>query len=76
MMDDRGKSDRFVVPTTSPNKAPHRAAEVLEGRGRPKGNTPERHAFRTQRRADAPSVLERVRPLATRDISAVTGFAS
>ena len=57
MMDDRGKSDRFVVPTKSPNKAPQRAAEVMEGRGRTKGNTPERNAFRTQRRADAPSVL-------------------
>ena len=76
MMDDRGKSDRFVVPVKSPNKAPQRAAEVREGRGRTKGNTPERNAFRTQRRADAPSVLERVRQLATRDISALTGSAS
>ena len=76
MMDDRGKSDRFVVPTKSPNKAPQRAAEVMEGRGRTKGNTPERNAFRTQRRADAPRVLERVRQLAMRDISALTGFAS
>jgi hypothetical protein len=61
MMHDAGKSDRFVVPEKSPNNAPERAAEVMEGRGRAEGNTPERNAFRTQRRADAPSALERVR---------------
>jgi group II intron reverse transcriptase/maturase len=67
MMNDHGKSDRFVVPVKLPNNAPERAAEVMEGRGRTKGNTPERNAFRTQRRKNAPSALERVRQLARRD---------
>ena len=71
-----GSRTASSVRTKSPNKAPQRAAEVMEGRGRTKGNTPERNAFRTQRRADAPSVLERGPQLATRDISALTGFAS
>jgi hypothetical protein len=71
-----GRASSDPTPTKSPNKAPQRAAEVMEGRGRTKGNTPERNAFRTQRRADAPSVLERARQLTTRDISALTGFAS
>ena len=39
----------------------------MEGRGRTKGNTPERTVFRTQRRADAPSALERVRQRARRN---------
>jgi group II intron reverse transcriptase/maturase len=51
----------------SPNKTPERAAEVMEGRGRTKGNTPERNALRTQGRGGAPSALERVRQLARRD---------
>jgi len=67
MMNDPGKSDRFVVPTKSPNKALERAAEVMEGRGRTKGNTLERNALRTQSRGGAPSALERVRQLASRD---------
>ena len=44
MTNDPGKSDRFVVPVKSPNTAPERAVEVMEGRGRAKGNTPERNA--------------------------------
>jgi RNA-directed DNA polymerase len=67
MMHDPGKSDRPVVPAKSRNNAPERAADVMEGRGRTKGNTPERTAFRTQRRADAPSALERVRQRARRN---------
>jgi len=41
--------------------------EATEGRGLAKGNSPERNAFRTQGREDAPSALERVRQAATRD---------
>ena len=38
MMNDRGKSDRSVVPEKLPNKADHHAAEVVEERDRAKGN--------------------------------------
>ena len=61
MMDDHGKSDRFVVPVKPPNNAPERAAEAGEGRERTKGNTPEPTALRTQSRDGASSGLERVR---------------
>jgi RNA-directed DNA polymerase len=67
MMDEHGKSDRFVVPKNSPNNVPERTAEAKEGRGRTKGNTPERNASRAQGRLDAPSALERVRQAAKRD---------
>ena len=67
MMDEHGKSDRSVVPLKRPNNAPERAAEVMEGRERTKGNTPERNASRTQSRPDAPSALERVRQAAKAD---------
>lgn len=56
-----GKSDGSVVPAKQPNNAEERAAEVAEGRDPIKGNTDEQNAFRTQRRADAHSALERVR---------------
>ena len=67
MMDEHGKSDRSVVPLKRPNNAPERAAEVVEGRERTKGNAPERNAPRTQRRVGAPSALERVRQAAKHD---------
>ena len=67
MMDEHGKSDRSVVPPKRPNNAPERAAEVVEGRERTKGNAPERNAPRTQGRAGAPSTLERVRQAAKQD---------
>jgi hypothetical protein len=67
MMDDRGKSDRFVVPQNSPNKAPERAAEVREGRERTKGNVSERIAPRTQGRAGAFNALDRVRQATRRN---------
>jgi hypothetical protein len=66
-MDDRGKSDRPVVPGKPPNKAEGTAAEAVEGRGLAKGNLPESNALRTQGRASAPSALERVRQAARRD---------
>ncbi len=67
MTNGRGKSDRRVVPTKPPNKAEETATEVVEGRGLAKGNSPERNAFRTQSRGDAPSALERVRQVARRE---------
>jgi len=66
-MDDRGKSDRPVVPGKPPNKAEGTAAEAVEGRGLAKGNLPESNALRTQSRGGAPSALERVRRAARRD---------
>lgn len=62
-----GKSDRSIVPVKPPNKVQESAAEVVEGRGRTKGNLPERNALRTQSRVGAPSALERVRQVARRD---------
>ncbi len=61
MTNGRGKSDSSTVPTKPPNNAEGPAAEAVEGRGLAKGNSPERNAFRTQGREDAPSALERVR---------------
>jgi len=67
MMHDHGKSDSLVVPTKSPNKAAEPAAEVMEGSGLAKGNSPDSHDGRTQRRVDASDGLERVRQVAKRD---------
>jgi RNA-directed DNA polymerase len=67
MMDERGKSDRPVVPGKPPNTAEEPATEVAEGRGRAEGNSPERTAPRTQSRTGASSALERVREAAKRD---------
>jgi RNA-directed DNA polymerase len=67
MMDERGKSDSPVVPGKPPNKAEEPAAEVVEGRGLAKGNSPERNALRTPSRGGALSALERVRQAAERD---------
>ena len=49
-MNERGKSDRPVVPVKPPNKAAQPAAEVVEGRGLAKGNADQQNAFRTQSR--------------------------
>ena len=67
MMDERGKSDRSIVPEKSPNNAGPSAAEGMEGRERTKGNSPERIVSRTQSRTDTPSALARVRQTAHRD---------
>ena len=67
MMNGRGKSDSSVLPKKPPNNAGQPAAEVVEGRGLAKGNTPERNALRTQSRAGALSTLERVRQVARKD---------
>ena len=66
MMDDRGKSDSLVVPSKSSNKAGQPAAETAEGSGLAKGNSPEGHDARTQRRVHASDGIERVRQAARR----------
>jgi RNA-directed DNA polymerase len=67
MMNERGKSDRPIVPGKSPNKARTSAAEEMEGRGLAKGNPSQQNASRTPSRIDAPSALERVRQAAKKD---------
>jgi len=67
MMNGHGKSDRSIRPRKPPNNAGLSAAEVVEGSDLAKGNSPEGNAFRTQRRGDARSALERVRQAARRD---------
>ncbi len=67
MMNERGKSDRPVVPGKSSNKAGQPAAEGMEGRGLTKGNPQQQNASRTPRRSDAPSALERIRQAASKD---------
>jgi group II intron reverse transcriptase/maturase len=68
-MDERGKSDRPVVPEKPPNKAgPEKGsvAEVVEGRGLAKGNPAERDARRTPSRGSAPEKLGWIREVARR----------
>jgi RNA-directed DNA polymerase len=67
MMNERGKSDRPVVPAKSPNDVGQPAAEGMEGRGLAKGNLPQQNASRTPSRTDALSALERVRQAAKKD---------
>src|SRR5262252_9636124 len=67
MMDDRRKSDRSVVPRKPPNNAGQPAAEAVEGSERAKGNSPDGHDGRTQRRASASDGIERVRQAARQD---------
>jgi group II intron reverse transcriptase/maturase len=67
MMNERGKSDRSVLPTKPSNEAERTAEEMVEGRDLTKGNSTESNAFRTQSRGDARSALERVRHAARKD---------
>lgn len=67
MTDDRRKSDRLVVPTKPPNNAGRPAAEGVKGSERAKGNSPDGHDGRTQRRNHASDGIERVRQVARRD---------
>ncbi len=64
MMNDRGKSDRPVVPANPSNKAS--AAEMGEGRGLTKGNASQQNVPRTQSRTGTPNALDRVRCVAKR----------
>jgi group II intron reverse transcriptase/maturase len=63
----REKSDRLVVLRKPPNNAAEPAAEVVEGSERTKGNSPDSHDDRTQRRMQSSDGIERVRQAATRD---------
>jgi RNA-directed DNA polymerase len=67
MMNDRGKSDRSIIPEKLPNKADSHAAEVAEGRGRAKGNPPKHDKRWTPSQASLPIGLERVRLAAVQD---------
>ncbi len=67
MMNDRGKSDRSVVPEKLPNKADNHAAEVVEERDRAKGNSAKRNKPWTLSQTGLPSALERVGQAARQD---------
>jgi RNA-directed DNA polymerase len=67
MMNERGKSDRPVVPVKSSNNIGQPMAEGMEGRGLTKGNPLEQNASRTQSRSNAPRALERIRQAASKD---------
>jgi len=67
MTHDRGKSDSSVVPSKRPNEAGRPAEEAVEGSGLAKGNSPEGHDDRTQRRVNSSVGIERVRQAARRD---------
>ena len=69
MMNDRGKSDRSIVPEKLANKADSHAAEVAEERGRAKGNPPKHNKRWTPSQGSLPIGigLERVRLAAEQD---------
>jgi RNA-directed DNA polymerase len=66
-MNDRGKSDRPVVPASPPNKAAEAVAEAGEGRGLPKGNTASETRAGRSAGQGASSDLDRVRQVARKD---------
>src|SRR5918992_2977725 len=66
-MHDRGKSDRPVVPAKPPNKPAHAGAEVVEGRGLPKGNTARETRPGPSAGQGVSRDLDRVRQLARKD---------
>ena len=66
-MNERRKSDRFVVPRKSPNKAAEPAAEAMEGRSLIKGNPQSTTRPGHSAGPDVLNALERVREAATRD---------
>jgi group II intron reverse transcriptase/maturase len=67
MTNDRGKSDRPVVPRKPPNKASASAAEVVEERGLAKGNSLGSNTPRTLSRTGVQTALGRVREAARKD---------
>ena len=66
-MHDRGKSDDLVVPAKLPNNTPGGVAEVVEGRGSPKGNAASTTRSGLSAGQSAPSGLDRVRQVARKD---------
>ena len=67
MMNDRGKSDRSIVPEKLPNNADVNVAEVAEERDRAKGNPAKRDKPWTLSQEGLPSALERVGQAARQD---------
>src|SRR5687767_7914859 len=67
MMNDRGKSDRSIVPEKQPNKADSHAAEAAEERDRAKGNPAKPNKRWTPSQGSLPKGLERVRLAAEQD---------
>ena len=66
-MNERGKSDRPVVPAKPPNNAADAVAEVVEGRGLPKGNVASKTRSGRSAGQGVSSDLDRVRQVARRD---------
>jgi RNA-directed DNA polymerase len=67
MTNDRGKSDREVVPEKLPNEADNHAEEAMEGSNRAKGNSAKRDKPWTLSQTGLPSALERVGQAARQD---------
>lgn len=77
MMNEQGKSDRFVVSTKSPNESVDdfggfstwatMLEEAMERRNLAKGNLREQNTRRTQSRESVYSALERIRAVAVKD---------
>jgi RNA-directed DNA polymerase len=67
MMNERGKSDRSVLPEKPSNKADSNAAEMVEERDRAKGNPAKRNKPWTLTQEGLPSALERVGQAARQD---------
>jgi RNA-directed DNA polymerase len=67
MMHGREKSDTAIVPQKPANNVGRHAAEQVEGRAGPEGNTSPRHTYRTQGRARVSQALARVRQAVRRD---------
>lgn len=61
------KSDLEIVPKKVPNKGKHFSAETLEGRAKPKGNSQQSAAIRTQSRGVASTGLLAVRQAAQKN---------
>jgi len=66
-MNDRGKSDRPVLPAKPPNKPGRPGAEVVEGRGLPEGNTAGETRPGRSAGQGVSSDLDRVRQVARQD---------
>jgi hypothetical protein len=66
-MDDRGKSDRPVVPAKAPNKPAGAGAEAVEGRGLPEGNAASETRPGPRAGEGVSSELDRVRRVARKD---------
>ena len=66
-MNDRGKSDRLIVPAKLPNKPGRSGAEAVEGRGLPEGNTASEPRPGPRAGQGVSSELDRVRQVARKD---------